>query len=82
MLNTREVAARLRVNHQTVQRWCQSGQLKAVRLPGRGGYRVSEAEVARFDQDRPDGRSVTRECTDDDDRRPRPPNQRPGPGLG
>ncbi len=47
LLTVKEVAARLKVNPQTVRRWIRSGRLPAVRVSARG-YRVRAAELRRF----------------------------------
>lgn len=48
LLTVQEVAARVRVNPETVRRWLRSGELRGVRLGARAGYRVPVAELERF----------------------------------
>lgn len=48
MLTTKQVADRLQVKVITVQRWLADGRLKGVKLPGGGGWRVSESEMERL----------------------------------
>src|SRR5919206_1902358 len=48
-LTVAEVAARLRVNPETVRRWLRHGRLRGVLMGGdRAGYRIAESEVQRF----------------------------------
>ena len=49
-LNVPEVAARLRVTVQTVQRWLRRGKLKGIQLSGRAGWRIPLSEVERFER--------------------------------
>jgi excisionase family DNA binding protein len=49
-LTTKEVAARLKLNPLTVQRWIRDGKIQAGRLPGRGGYRIPISEVERLER--------------------------------
>jgi excisionase family DNA binding protein len=44
LLTVKEVAARLKLNPQTVRRWIRSGRLRGVRVGARG-WRVREMEV-------------------------------------
>lgn len=48
LLTAEEVAARLRVHVETVRKWLRTGQLRAIRLGGRSGYRVTPAELHEF----------------------------------
>lgn len=49
LLTVDAIASRLGVHVVTVRRWIRSGQLRpAVGAAGGRGYRVAEAEVARF----------------------------------
>ena len=48
LLTTEQVAERLQVSTQTIQRWLRSETLRGVRLPGKAGYRVRESELQRF----------------------------------
>jgi len=49
LLTVQEVAARLRVNPETVRRWLRQGRLQGALLGGdRAGYRIPAAEVERF----------------------------------
>ena len=47
-----EVAARLKVDPETVRRWIRSGELKAVPLGHRTGYRITESDLDAFIQSR------------------------------
>lgn len=47
-LTTGEVAQRCGVSQRTVIRWIERNELKAYQLPGRGDYRITTAEFARF----------------------------------
>ena len=42
-----EVAQMMSVNHMTIRRWINNGQIAAIRLPG-GGIRISQDEVTRI----------------------------------
>jgi excisionase family DNA binding protein len=44
LLTVKEVAARLKVNPQTVRRWIRSGRLPAVHIAARG-YRIRERDL-------------------------------------
>jgi excisionase family DNA binding protein len=48
MFTATEVAKQLRVRADTVRRWIRQGQLQAIRLGPRAGYRVSSTELRRF----------------------------------
>ena len=49
LLTVHEVAARLRLNPETVRRWLREGKLRGFLLGGdRGGYRIAESELRRF----------------------------------
>jgi excisionase family DNA binding protein len=48
-LTVAEVAARLRVNPETVRRWLRHGRLRGFLMGGdRAGYRIAESELQRF----------------------------------
>ncbi len=48
-LTVQEVAARFRVNEETVRRWIRSGDLPVLNLGGpRAGYRIRQADLDRF----------------------------------
>lgn len=48
-LTTGDVAKRLGVSIDTVQRWTDEGRIEAVRLPGKRGWRrYADADVERF----------------------------------
>ncbi len=48
-LTVAEVAARLKVNHDTVRRWLKTGRLHGI-LPGgtKAGYRIPASALAQF----------------------------------
>jgi excisionase family DNA binding protein len=48
VLTSRAAAQRCGVSFRTVIRWIERGTLEAYRLPGRGDYRISTAEMQRF----------------------------------
>jgi excisionase family DNA binding protein len=43
-----EIAERLKVTDQTVRRWLKSGELRGHNFSGRTGYRIREADVNAF----------------------------------
>lgn len=47
LLTTRAVAEMLGVSQSTVERWCQLGQLPAIRLPS-GHYRIPREAVEKL----------------------------------
>lgn len=47
-LTVPEVAAYLRVDPQTVRRWCTSGDLPAIRAGGRGVFRIRRDALDGF----------------------------------
>jgi len=51
MMKVNEVAARLRVDPETVRNWLRSGRLRGVRMGGRrAGWRIPVAEVERLER--------------------------------
>jgi excisionase family DNA binding protein len=61
MLTVAEVAARLRINPETVRVWLRSGKLKGFRPGGHKiGYRIPESEVRRvlFGGREPEGKAA------------------------
>lgn len=48
LLTSAEVARRVGVSRQTVRNWAVSGELAAIRLPGRGLLRFDPADVDRL----------------------------------
>ena len=56
----KEVGARLSVSRDSVSRWIERGQLRALRLPGQSSkrkrvyisYRISESDLQRFERER------------------------------
>jgi excisionase family DNA binding protein len=52
LLTVEEVAERLGVNQDTVRRWIRNKELEAIDLGGRAGYRISEAALDRFIDER------------------------------
>jgi excisionase family DNA binding protein len=51
-LTVNEVANRLRVTAQTVQRWLRSGELAGLNLGGKAGYRIRADDLERFIEQR------------------------------
>lgn len=47
-LTASEVAAYLRVDVQTVRRWCASGDLPAVRIADKGVFRIDRDALTEF----------------------------------
>jgi excisionase family DNA binding protein len=47
-----EVAERFKVTKYTVRNWIKDGAMRAMRFGGRGGYRISRAELRRFENER------------------------------
>ena len=48
MLTVQQVADRLQVAPESVRRWLRSGELGGVNLGGKGGWRVTETDLAGF----------------------------------
>jgi excisionase family DNA binding protein len=49
LLTVQQVAARLKMNPETVRRWLREGKLRGYLLGGdRGGYRVAEQDLEAF----------------------------------
>jgi excisionase family DNA binding protein len=48
MLTVRQVCERLQVSDQTVWRWIKSGELPAISLGGKAGYRIDPDDLNRF----------------------------------
>ena len=48
MLTVRDVAATLKVTEPTVREWIRSGELPAIDLGGRTGYRIMEPDFETF----------------------------------
>jgi excisionase family DNA binding protein len=54
-----EVAARLRLNPETVRRWLRQGKLRGSLMGSdRGGWRIRESEVQRFLEESAGGRAA------------------------
>ncbi len=51
-LTVRDVAKLTDVNEDTVRRWLTTGQLKGIRLSRKTGWRVSEADLVAFIEQR------------------------------
>jgi excisionase family DNA binding protein len=51
-LTIREVCDTLKVNERTVRRWILGGELEAVDLGRKAGYRIAASEFNRFVQSR------------------------------
>lgn len=52
MMTVEEVAEQLGVNLDTVRRWIRNKELDAIDLGGRAGYRITEADLERFINER------------------------------
>ena len=52
LLTVRDVAAKLRVTEPTVREWIARGELPALELGGRTGYRITETDLEAFMQSR------------------------------
>jgi excisionase family DNA binding protein len=52
LLTVQEVADRLSVHPDTVRQWIRNGEIGAIDLGGRAGYRISEADLERFMRER------------------------------
>lgn len=52
LLTVEEVADQLGVNLDTVRRWIRNKELEAIDLGGRAGYRITEADLERFIDER------------------------------
>ena len=48
LMTVAQVAARVKVNPETVRRWLRSGQLRGTLLDDRAGWRIPKAEVDAF----------------------------------
>jgi len=47
-----EVAAALSVHPETVRNWIKSGQLRAMKLGGAAGYRITQSAFDEFQRER------------------------------
>ncbi len=47
-LTVRDVAELLRLHPQTVRGWCRTGELPAVLIADRTGYRIPEQGLVKF----------------------------------
>lgn len=52
MLTVRDIATTLGVTEPTVCKWIKSGELPAIELAGRTGYRIAESDLEAFIQGR------------------------------
>lgn len=52
MLTVQEVAEQLNVHPDTVRQWIRNGDLEAIDLGGRAGFRISESALERFIRER------------------------------
>jgi excisionase family DNA binding protein len=50
--NVQEVADQLDVHPDTVRQWIRSGELEAIDLGGRAGFRISESALQKFMRER------------------------------
>ena len=48
MLTVAEIVELLQVHEQTVRRWIKSGELRAIILGRKSGYRVRESDLRAF----------------------------------
>lgn len=48
LLTVQDVAARIKVNPETVRRWLRTGRMKGTLLGDRAGWRVPASEIPRF----------------------------------
>jgi excisionase family DNA binding protein len=49
LLTVKETAARLRLNPETIRRWLRQGRIRGTLMGSdRGGYRISESEIAKI----------------------------------
>jgi excisionase family DNA binding protein len=48
LLTVEEVAERLRLDPEAVRRYLRSGELRGMRFGNRGGWRISEVDLAAF----------------------------------
>lgn len=51
-LTVQDVATQLNVHADTVRKWIRSGELVAIPLGGTAGYRITQAAVDKFIQER------------------------------
>jgi excisionase family DNA binding protein len=51
-LTVEDVATRLSVHPDTVRKWIKSGELRAINLGARAGYRISKSALDEFIQQR------------------------------
>ena len=51
-ITTKDVAERLNIHVETVRRWVRVGDLRAVSIGGKGGYRIKEKDLDDFLQSR------------------------------
>jgi excisionase family DNA binding protein len=51
-ITTKDVADRLNIHVETVRRWVRVGDLRAVSIGGKGGYRIKEKDLDDFLQSR------------------------------
>lgn len=52
LLTVEEVAEQLSVGVETVRRWIRSGEMDAIDLGGRAGYRIRESALEKFVRER------------------------------
>ncbi len=52
LLTVQEVADRLGVHPDTIRQWIRNGELGAIDLGGRAGYRIREQDLERFIRER------------------------------
>jgi excisionase family DNA binding protein len=52
LLTVQQVADQLNVHPDTVRQWIRSGELEAIDLGGRAGFRISETALDKFIRER------------------------------
>ena len=51
-LTVQQICGQLQVSDQTVRRWIKGGALPALNVGGKAGYRIREADLDEFLQER------------------------------
>jgi len=50
-----DIARFLSVHPETVRKWIKSGEMRAIKLGGPAGYRISQSALDQFLRERADG---------------------------